>query len=652
MIRFLQTPTKAKKIVLGALLLLICGAMVITLVPGGILGDAFGTGGSSSAVARVGNQDITVPEVETLARQMARQQFPKGMPSQLLPFMRQRAVESLIMQRALLEEARRMGLSVTDEELRASLRRIPELFPNGQFVGQQAYQNFVLQATDLTVPEFERRLKDDLLINKLRSTVEAGLTVSDREIAEQFRRENTKVKFQYAVISLNDLRNSIHPSEQELREFYNKNKQRYENSIPEKRKVEYVLVDTSRIRDKVQVRQQELQSYYNEHQDEYRVPEEVKVRHILVRTPAPDEKGNVDEKAVEQARQKAQSLLDQLKKGADFGELAKKNSDDPGSAAQGGSLGWIRRGQTVPEFEQSAFSLPVGQTSGLVRSTFGFHIIQVEEKHQAQLKSLEEVRPDIERVLVAQKASELAESLANRVQSQARTGSLQAAAQQNGLQVVTAGPFSREDTLPGLGSAPEFMSAVFNAGAEARGEMVHLPQGYAIFNVLQVEPPKTPTFEEAKARVEEDFKSERAQQMLAEKSQQLSDRARAAHDLAKAARELGAQLKTSDLVGVNDQVPDLGAMSGAAAVAFEMKPGEIGGPINTGQGAVVLALSEKQEPPAEALSASKDRIQEDLLEQKRNQFFSLFVDNLRKRMEEDKQIRINQQVMNQITRTS
>ena len=624
MIRFLQTPGKVKKIVLGGLLVLICGAMVITLVPGGILGDAFGAGGgSSNAVAHVGDQDVTVPEVEDLARQMGRQQFPKGMPSQFLPFMRQRAVQSLIMQKALLIEAGNMGLKITDEELRASLRRIPELFPNGQFVGDQAYQNFVQQATDLTVPEFERRLKQGPAHQQAAKHSGGGHHRVRQGHCGQFQRENTKVKFQYAVVAMSDLRNSIHPSDKELQDFYSKNKQRYENSIPEKRKAEYVMVDLSRVRDRVQVSQQELQRYYNEHQDEYRVPDQVKVRHILVRTPAPDDGGKVDEKAVEQARQKAQSLPDQLKKGPDFAALAKKSSDDPGSAAQGGSLGWIQRGQTVSEFEQAAFSLPVGQTSGLVRTTFGFHIIQVEDKQQAHVKPLDEVKPDIEKALAAQKASDLADALANKVQSQARTSGLQAVAQQNGLQAVTTDLFTRDDTLPGLGSAPEFMNA-FSAGAQAHAEMVHLPQGYVIFNILQIEPPKTPTFEEAKARVEEDFKSERAQQMLGQKTQQLSERARAAHDLGKAAKELGAQVKTSDLVGQNDQVPEIGAMNGAASVAFDLKPGDISGPINTGQDGVVLALTDKQSPPPEALSASKDRIQQDLLQQKRNQFFDLF----------------------------
>ncbi|MGE0406271.1 MAG: peptidyl-prolyl cis-trans isomerase, partial [Candidatus Korobacteraceae bacterium] len=313
-------------------------------------------------------------------------------------------------------------------------------------------------------------------------------------------------------------------------------------------------------------------------------------------------------------------------------------------------LGWIQRGQTVPEFEQSAYSLPPGQISDLVRSTFGFHIIRVDEKQQARLKPLDEVRSTIEPILAAQKAAELTQSLATRVQNQARTSGLQQVAQQNGLEVITTNLFARTDSLPGMGSSPEFMNAIFGASAQARAELTTLPQGFAIFNVLQVEPAKTPTFEEARARVESDFKSDRAQQMLSEKTQQLSDRARSGHDLAKAARELGAQLKTSDLVGMNDQVPDIGLMSGVAGAAFEMKPGEISDALNSGQSGIVLALQEKQEPPAEQLAASRDRIRADLLQQKRSEFFGVFVENLRKRMQEENQIRVNEQVMQQITK--
>ncbi len=649
MIRFLQTQGKAKKIVLGVLLLIICGSMVVAMVPGGILGDALGYGGgSANAVATVGGQEILLTDVDLLARQLGRQQFPRGMPAQLMPFMRQRAADTLISKKALQVEAARMGFTVSDAELRESLRRIPELFPGGQFIGDEAYQSFITQATGVPVPEFEKQMKLDMLVGKLRNAVEAGLTVSESDILKQYRHENIKVKFQYAVVSLESVEKDIHPSDKDLLDFYNKNKQQYANSLPEKRKIEYVVVDAAQLHDSVKVSSEEVQRFYTDHQDQYRSPEQVQVRHILIKTPAPAADGKMDEKAVSTARQKAEDLLAQVKKGGNFAELAKKNSDDPGSATQGGSLGWIQRGRTVPEFEQAAFSLPKGSTSGIIRTTYGFHILQVEDKKAAQLKSLDEVKSEIESAMVDQKSAERATVVSNAVQSQARTVSLSQAAKQNGVQAITSNLFTRGDSLPGIGSSPEFMEAVFASNSNARAEITHTPQGYVIFNVLEVKPPATPTFDEVKARVEQEIKGQRAQQLLLQKTNELSEQARAAHDLGKAAKAIGAEFKTSELVGPNDQVPDVGSMAGPGEAAFSMKPGEISGPINSGRGGVVLQLVDKQEPPVEQLAASRDRIRDTLLEQKRSEFFGIFVDNLRKQMEQDKRIRINVQVMNQL----
>src|SRR5437868_13947101 len=152
MIRFLQTPGRTKKIVLGGLLLVICGAMVITLVPGGMLGDAFGFGGGGlgqNVLAKVGDREISVTEVQDTARNMGRQQFRGNMPEELMPFLIQRAADSLIMQKALLTEAERLGLHVTDAELQDELQHSPiygpAIFPGGKFIGDQAYQDLLSQ---------------------------------------------------------------------------------------------------------------------------------------------------------------------------------------------------------------------------------------------------------------------------------------------------------------------------------------------------------------------------------------------------------------------------------------------------------------------------------------------------------------------------
>lgn len=656
MIRFLQSPGKTKKIVLGGLLVLICGAMVVTLVPGGILGDAFGYGSPEGDVlAKVGDQQVTVSEVQQTARNLGKQQFPRGFPSQFLPFLMQRAAEQLISQKALVAEAHRMGFTVTDQELRDELQHgsfAQMFFPGGQFIGQDNYENFVAQNFNLSVPAFETLIKQDLLIRKLTAAVTGSVTVSDQDIAEQYQRENTKVKFNYAVITLDSIQKQINPSEAELKSYFDSHKGAYTNAIPERRSARYIFIDQAKLQQQMQVSPQELQTYYNQHRDEYRVPEQVEVRHILIKTPEPVN-GKVDEKAVAEAKAKAEDVLKQVQAGGNFAELAKKYSDDPGSKDKGGDLGWIQHGQMIPEFDQSAFSLKKGETSGLVRSIFGFHIIHVDDKQDAHLKTLEEVTPQIEPILKAQKVSAQLDSLSNRVASEARGKGLEAAAKDNGLDVLSAGPFTRTDSVPGIGTAPEFMTAVFGTPVNQPAEAVHLANGVVIYQVTGVQPARTPAFEEIRARVEQDYKADQARQLLAKKTEELAEKAKSAHNLQAAAKQVGADFKSSDLVGVNSQVPEIGALAGGPAEGvFNMNPGEISGPINTGRSGIVIALVDKQQPPAEQLAASKDRIRDQLLDQKRNQFLEVFVSGLRDRMQKDGKIRINEAEMKKLTTAS
>ena len=153
-------------------------------------------------------------------------------------------------------------------------------------------------------------------------------------------------------------------------------------------------------------RTEDLQAYYDQHRDDYRVPEQVNVSHILIKTPLPGPDGKVDPKGVEEARKKAEDVLKQVKAGGNFAELAKKYSEDPGSGKNGGSLGWIGKGRTVPEFEKAAFSLAKGATSDLVQSSYGFHIIRVDDKQAAHVKSLDEVKDQIEGAIKQQKAAQ------------------------------------------------------------------------------------------------------------------------------------------------------------------------------------------------------------------------------------------------------
>ena len=602
MIRFLQTEGPFKKIVLSGLLLLICAAMVIAFVPG-IGSDTTGTPGAG-VVAKVSGESITAQEVREAARQMAQQQAQQygASAAQLLPFLMQqatqRAADQLIDREALVTEAQRLGFKATPQEVKDELqhgRYAQIFFPGGTFIGEAEYQG-LLQQHNLTPATFEDSVGKEILIGKLQALITGSASVSDAAIRQEFTKQNTKVKFDYAVLKEDDIKKGLHPTTEELKAFYDSHQKSYANSIPEKRKIKYAMIDLAKVQAGVQVTHDDLQAYYNQHRDQYRVPEQVEVSHIWIKMPLPGADGKIDEKGVTEAQHRADDLLKQLQNGAKFEDLAKKYSEDSGSSNVGGSLGWIGKSQMGAEFEKAASSLPKGKISGVVKTLDGFHIIRVDDRQDARMKTLEEVKGEIEPILKQQKAQDIAQKEAADLLQQAKTQGLDAAAAAKGVPVVTSDFFSRRDLVPGLGPAPQLMDAVFAAAEKSPADTASTSQGFAVFQLLAVKPPSTPTFEEIRSKAEEQFKNERANILLSQKTQELSDRARTEHDLKKAAKELGATMKASELVAPDGQVPDIGSLTGEAAVAFTMKPGDISGPINSGSNGVVISVVEVQAP--------------------------------------------------------
>jgi len=660
MLRFLQTPGPTKKLVLSGLLLIVCVAMVASFIPTGsgtFLGELFGANLTTQGViAKVGSDDINVQEVALRAKMIGRQQFRGNVPPSIMPFLMQRAADGMITQGALAYEADRMGLGASDKELVDYLHQgqFGQLFfPGGNFIGQQQYEDFVQNQFGLSVAQFEKEIKNQLAQQKLLSAISAAATVSDKDVDEQVKKQDTKVRFKYAILTLDDVKKQVKVTDVELKAFYDQNKQQYVNSIPEKRKAKYIIIDTAKLAESVPVTQADLQAYYNQRQDEFRIPETVTVRHILIKTPTPGPDGKVDPKGVEAAKAKADDVQKQLKSGASFDELAKKYSDDPGSAQNGGLLPPLTKGRTVPEFEQAAFSTPKGQTTDIIRTSYGFHIIRVEDKQTARVKPLDEVKAQIEPAIKQQKAAAVAQNLANSVQSTARSAGMEKAAADKGLTVTTTDMLAQTDALPGVGSAQELANALFSAKKGDSPATAQTPQGFAIYQVTEIQAPQTPTFDQIKAQVEEQYKMQRAQSLLAQKTQELSDRARAAHDLGKAAKELGASVKTSDLVTSTAQVPDVGVMSGPANIAFTLGVGEISGPFQAGTNSgAVLAVLEKQEPSPAEVKQAWDTAKETLLNQKRQALEGLYVQNLRDKLEKEGKIKVNKKEMERLSRSS
>ena len=645
MIRFLQSPGKVKKYLLGGLLVFISITMLLYLIPQG----GSNITGQPNILARVGDDNITIEDVARRA-----EEFQRSQGRQIPPAMMPQLVDYMITDRAQLLQAQRLGLRVSDAELKDELQHGPlstYIFPDGKFVGQEKYQNFVTQQLQSSVEHFEEQERNYILQRKLTALVTSNISVTPADIEREYQRQNLKVKLQYAVVSLADLSKQITVTEPEIKAYYQSHKSQYENSVPEKRKAKYAVIDVGKLAAGEQISPSELLSYYNQHKSEFQQQEEIKASHILIKTEAgPD--GKVSAAADAAARKKAEDILKKLRAGANFEELAKKESDDKASAINGGSLGFFQRGSMVPEFEKAAFSLNKGQISDLVKTQYGYHIIRVDDKHQAGMPSIEQVKEKIEPFLKQQKAQREAEALANSVQSEAGSQGLDAAAGKHALPVVTSDWFARGDSLPGLGTAPEFMQAIFSAQEKSPPQSVGTQLGYVVFQVTGVKPPASPTFAEIRSQVESQFKTEKAAGMLEQKAAQISDRARALHDLKKAAKEVGAEVKTSDWLGAQSQAPDLGNMGGPASVAFAMKPGEISAPLFQGRTAAVLMVTDRQEAPAGDVVKTQDQIRDQLLRTKRQEALELYLAGMVKRLEKEGKIRKNQQQIDAYTRRS
>ena len=644
MIRFLQKDSRTVKAIFVVIIAVACITMVITLVPGifsdqassadtyatihggGYLGRFFGSG-----------DEVSTQEVQQLAqRMMQRQQLPDF----VLPFMMQRVGQGLIQQHIELQEANRMGVTVTDDDLRAFLKTGTwgqVLFPNGHYIGDEQYASLVSQNFGISREQFEKELKKEIQENRLRSFITAGVTVSDQQVRDAFTQQATKIKFDYAVLSADDLRKTINPTDAELRTFFKQNAARYAKAIPETRKIQYIAFTTANLPGGVpQVTDQEVQQYYTQHQKDYQVEDQVKVRHILIKVDQ-----SADTKADAAARQKAEDILKQLHNGGNFAELAKKNSDDPGSKEQGGELGFIKHGVTVPEFDKAAFALQPGQISDLVRTKFGYHIIQAEEKQTAHTRSLEEVKPTIVSVLTRQREAQAQQAFAQQLANEAQKNGLAQTAAAHHLQVVTTDFLAQNAIIPTLADGSQMLTNAFTAKPGAAPQVASTGDGYAVFQVQDIHAAHAPTFEEYKAHILDDFREQQLPQLLTRKTNELADKAHAENDLAKAAKEVGATIKSSDLVGRDAQVPDIGQLSTAAPALFDLKVGQISQAINSGRTGVVAKLTDRQQPTAEEIEKNLDQTRDSILNQKREEMFAVFVTNLTERYQKEGRIRMN-----------
>ena len=609
------------RILLGAFVLVLGGSMLLYLVPQSPVSGEI----SNDTLAKIGDESVSVQDVRQQLNQIE-QRNPNMKPLESL--YAQQILKQLVFEKEIEYEAKRLGVAVSDQERADRIRQyVPTAFTGGTFVGMDRYSTEVQARFQLTVPVFEELIRQGLLEEKFRKLVTDGISVGPAELQDEFRYKNEKVKLDYALIKPEDLEAKISPDEAEIRAAYEKNKAKYQ--VPERRVVRYALVDVNQIRQSLQVSDDMLKQQYQANIQQYQVPNRVHVQHILFMTV-----GKTTDAEVEEVKKKAEDVLKQVKKGGKFEDLAKKYSEDPGSKDKGGDLSWITQGQTVPEFEKTAFSLSPGQVSDLVKTQYGFHIIKVLEKETAHTKPFEEVKDSLRAPLLLSQADKLASDTADKLSAAIRQSnkiSLDYLGKQYHLTVNETRPISATDPLLELANSQEAKDAIFRLRPEELSLPVRTDRGYVVLSVKSILPAHQGSLEEVRDRVINDLKREKSTDLAKAKADELIKRVKAGEKFDTAARSLGLEPKTSDLIARDGSIP--GAASGKqVSAAFNLKSGDVAAPLNLGQNWLVYRVAEKTEANPADFDKQKKQLTEELLQSKRKLAFEAFQTALENRL--------------------
>ncbi len=445
-----------------------------------------------------------------------------------------------------LTEAARIGVTVTAEELRQAILDNPSFQrEGGEFVGAETYERIVRGYFRMSPQEFEARLTEDLVIGKLNGLAERSAWVSDAEVEREFRRQREQVDLEVVQVRYEPYLSEVVVTDDEAVAEYERTSADYHRD--EQRVLRYLVVETSKLRRTLPVEESELRAYYESHKDDFLEGEQANARHILIQVSP-----NASEAEQNDAQLHANGVVQIARTGADFGELAAKHSDDTGSAASGGDLGWFGRGRMVKEFEDAVFSAKPGEIVGPIRSQFGYHIIRVDAfrpEHQRPFEEVEEqVRFAVLEGRAAAEASSRAEALARRLQTEKPTTdeAWQVIADEDEAVVLNQSPtFSAGETIPGMAQGAELADEAFAAEVGHIGGPLAVPRGWIVWQVAEIRPEGIQPFADVRPAVEQKLRRDKAMARALEQATATAERWRAGEDAAVIAEEIGSTVTSA-----------------------------------------------------------------------------------------------------------
>lgn len=609
-------------------LALVVLAFVFLYVPG-FMDQTGGAVLPNDVIARVGDREISLFDFQQIyTRQLQAYRLETGgeISEEVL---RSLGIDRQILQQmidghAALAEAERLGLEVSDAEVRERILTFPAFQVDGRFIGEASYRQLLQQQRPpLSPSQFEEEIRNEILVDRLQAAVTGWVRVSDAEVAEEHRRRNERVRVDVVAFRAADFRDQVEATDSDVDLQFAEEAANYE--VPEKRRLRFLLVDQTAIFDTLTLTEDEVRQYYDANLSQYQTPGQVRASHILVRVEGDDD---------EATAARAAELAAEARAGADFAALAREHSQDEANADNGGDLGLFGRGRMVPEFENAAFALAEGEISDPVRSPFGYHVINVTDKQEEVTQPFAEVRGAIENTLKRERSSARATALARAIAEEAATPQeLERAASARGYELQESGFAARGEPILGLGLAQEVSAQAFAIDPGTVAGPIPTPSGPAFVTVTDIQEPYIPELDEVRDQVREDVIRKKSLTLAQERAAEAAETLKAADDFVAAAEEAEWSVGSSDLVTRGSALPEVGVSAAVETVAFAMTPGSVSDVVQAGDAVAVLNLVEREEASAADLAQNRVTLRNELMLQRQSRFFTAYMDNVKARLD-------------------
>ncbi|MFY9621121.1 MAG: SurA N-terminal domain-containing protein [Pyrinomonadaceae bacterium] len=656
MLKQLSRLERTRNILILAFVALMAVSLVLFFRPGGGAARVDPTK-STEVLAVVGGEEITVGDF-TLQKQNLQQQFARfGNQVSLarMGYSDEKILDSLIASRVTAQEAERLGLGASESEVK---ERVADMFrdPSGKFLLVDASGKFDLAKYRERVGDevaFERGVARDIAREKLEAFVTAGVTVSEDEVREEYKRKNSSLDLTYVSVSIAKLAEKMQPAEQELKDYYEKHKTEYRIDVPQK-KIRYLFLDQNKAGAKVQVSDDELREEFQNVKPEFKIAG-VKAQQIVLRVVRADLDAEVQKKAnelVAKARGQAGTATEEA-----FAELAKGNSEDAATAKNGGRVaGLVKKSTTNPDDPfQKTLEMEPGQVTNPIKYKNAYYILR---RGDSVPKTFEMAKPELLVSARNNRGYKIAQGIAQKAQDRLKgTKDVQKVAQEFAAEanmspadMVRETPFVKPgDNVPNIGSSQQFEDGIapLNNPNDV-GERTPIKDGFAVPMLVEKRDPRIPGYDEVKDRVTSSVKQEKAKSQLEQTAKDIIANAKTPADLKAAAEKYGLEAKAEANYKIGTALADLGSSTILDQPLDKAKTGEVISPaIFLNENYLVIGVTKRTEADMAEFTKQRDTLMETAQSDRKNQVFEDYLASVQQRMKQDGDIKVYAEVLAQ-----